>query len=213
MKYVVHLFALGLTCSGLFGCLQEQGSDDATQTTVAGLSEGEAAAFDACLEEIADCRATGEDCRDVAECLPERPGSDRERGEDWRAFCEDLGRRCDGNEADARTCAQLRERCAASDHRPRDGAACMDGCLANGGDDAGCRLRCYPSDDDEPRDGAACMDECLANGGDDAGCRLRCYPSDDDEPRDGAPCMDECLANGGDDAGCRLRCYPSGDEQ
>ena len=57
----------------------------------------------------------------------------------------------------------------------------MDECLANGGDDAGCRLRCYPSDDDEPRDGAPCMDECLANGGDDAGCRLRCYPSGDEQ--------------------------------
>ena len=134
----------------LVGCAEGDGvSQDATSTQVAALTDAEAAALEACLQEIAECRATSESeaefmesCRDLMECLPDRPDAER-RSANWRAFCEEIEEECDDIDLDGVTCEDVLERCEASALSEDQGAwqdqgdlptqeECLADCLASG---------------------------------------------------------------------------------
>jgi hypothetical protein len=140
----------------LLGCADV--GDDGLTTMVAALSDTEAAALDACLAEVNDCRENVADreeflveCRALMECLPDRPEDERRAGADWRAFCEGLEERCMGDDFDEALCLEFSERCDASaleDLQPEDAGPqtldeCMGECMnSEGTDEAICSLRC-----------------------------------------------------------------------
>ena len=151
-----HLIYLAGLCIILAACADD---DSSLVTKVAPLSAEEAAALDACVQEVAECRATaGEDffeaCRELMECLPERrTAGTGER--DWRMFCEGLEERCSGNDVDEALCEELGLRCEAArveglgdassvaGTEPTTYAECFDQCMEDAAlEESVCDERC-----------------------------------------------------------------------
>ncbi len=149
MKWFCQLLLVGMVFSGITGCAE--GEENDLNTTIAPLSDAEAAALDACIKEIDDCRKGGgapAECREIMTCLPDR---ERERSSerDWEAFCEGLKVRCADVSADDELCGGLMERCTESESAaaktegpPQTPAECLEKCLAAGHGAEICDPRC-----------------------------------------------------------------------
>jgi hypothetical protein len=136
MKCFSHLLIISIVCLGFVGCAADD-TDDGRGTSLAPLTAAEQAALDQCLQDITECRlgiAEGGDpakCREIAECLPDRPDRDRATLADLRKFCAGVSERCDSQEIDKAECDKLRERCERRDSDLPTGKDCMKKCLAH----------------------------------------------------------------------------------
>ena len=155
MNRILCLLILLVATLPVAGCADA--TEDNLTTTVAPLTEAEAAALDACLKEVEDCRLEAADsgelsveCRAIMECLPDRPDDERLSGRNWRTFCAGLEERCMGDDVDETLCAELAERCedaalvkgSLEDGEPVTHAECMEDCLSADIGDELCSERC-----------------------------------------------------------------------
>ena len=90
---------------------------------------------------------------------------------------------------------------------------CFQSCLDEGGDEVGCRVRCYGGDGIDGEGAcdeavAAAYEQCITAGGEEEICRERAAEAFDAcAGADVVACYQECLDGGGDEEGCRVRCY------
>lgn len=140
----VTLIGLAALCSAALLACDDGG--DGLETTQSALSTSQA--FDACMEDLADCRlpdADPEECRALElECAPDRS---LEREEDWQAFCAGVDQRCESDDISDELCAELQARCEmgeanAEPQEPMDPAECYSGCMEAMDDAALCDERC-----------------------------------------------------------------------
>ena len=183
MKPPILLLTLSLIYLGCMGCAADDSANSKSNlsSVVAGLTEAEEAALDACIQEATDCRNSrnpdSAECREIYECLPDRPEAEGAPEIDWRRFCEGVEERCAQSDAEVEDCDALMERCLEARLSAEE---CIQACVSDGHDEAACGDRCARADtgggaeSGTPLTAEECLSGCLEAGQGEAVCAERC---------------------------------------
>lgn len=102
--------------------------------------------------------------------------------------------RCEVAGFDAETCERV---CTEI-----DAESCYTHCLESGGDEVGCRERCYDGEGGD--EVGQCIRDCQEEGFGEEECRERCYDGEGGD--EVGQCIRDCQEEGFDEEECRERC-------